>query len=87
MWIHGLFSYYCVNSQTIVLHRGPLQSLEYSWRDVIRLETGCTRTRGGTEALFNLHLKDGSTLHLGSSSWRMTTAHYADVIAALSGSQ
>lgn len=83
-WLDGLFTYYCVTPQAIIVHPDPLlEPVAYSWRDVVRLEVGCTHGRS-TSVLFDLHLKDGRRLGLGGDSWTMTLANYESVIAALS---
>jgi hypothetical protein len=82
LWIAGLFAYYCIGSQAIVVHPSSLASaVIYEWSDVSDVRAGCSRRNG--DPRFALRMKDGRDLQLGEFTWSRLERHYAEVGAAL----
>jgi hypothetical protein len=80
----GLFSYYCAEPDSIVVHPGPFSTpVIYRWADVQRISTSCTFGRGGMSTHFTLGMKDSRVIGLGGDSWPMLKRNFSSVAASL----
>jgi hypothetical protein len=87
IWVHTLFSYFCIDTEEVVLHAPFVSSIRYSWTDVSSATPACS-SRGGrqvTESIFSvtLDLLEGRavTLHFPASR---TREHHAELKQAFS---
>jgi hypothetical protein len=81
--VAGSLSQYCLLSDQVLYQRWPWVGMQrYSWHDIRKIETSCTRGKGGWGGSFFLVMRDGSRFDLWT--WpRAVVQVYPDIARSL----
>jgi len=89
IWAHALLSYFCIDTQGVVLHAPFVSPVRYGWTDVSAATPACSSRgrRQVTESIFSvtLDLAEGRTvtLHFPASRLRQHPAELIQVFSRL----